>query len=532
MKKSTCILLLSLACCWLAAQCPAGDVTFSTQGQIDSFQINYPGCTDMPGSIRISGSDISNLLGLSTLDSIGGCLKIFDNPQLISLSGLKNLSYVGYCTEGSFFVTSFGLLIQNNAVLTSLAGLENLKSVRAGIAIDTNSSLSTLSGLNNLSTVGTCTIQHPLGGSGLYSLQIVENKSLKAIDSLVKLDTLGILKIAGNDSLASLHGLGNLYFVEDLYIEDNPSLPDFKGLENLHTLGNFIIRYNTSLTGFNDLDSLKTLYGQLLVEFNDSLKDFSGLENLGTIGAGFYVGNNAILKDFSGLGNLQFIGADFLVEYNGSLTNFQGLGNLKSIGCTFFFEEPSAIYTLRVRGNYSLVDFTGLENLQSISCWTTFSPSYLWISENTSLQTIEGLGGSLDASTILLIKDNSKLSTCEVPLVCNHVQDGGPASISGNAPGCNSVAEVEAACVVSIEETSGGEPVVIFSPNPAGDFLQIQIDGNEKWDISLFDLQGRQMYRHSVSGSRIIEIEDWPAGVYALRAVSGGRAYTGRFVKE
>lgn len=40
MKKTTFTLLLFLSCCRLAAQCPAGDVTFSTQGQVDSFPIN------------------------------------------------------------------------------------------------------------------------------------------------------------------------------------------------------------------------------------------------------------------------------------------------------------------------------------------------------------------------------------------------------------------------------------------------------------------------------------------------------------
>ena len=145
---------------------------------------------------------------------------------------------------------------------------------------------------------------------------------------------------------------------------------------------------------------------------------------------------------------------------------------------------------------------------------------------------MEGLGGSLDASAILLIKGNPKRSTCEVPLVCNQVQNGGPATISDNAPGCNSPTEVKAACTVSIGETLDGEPVIVFSPNPAGDFLQIQIGGNEKWDISLFDQQGRQMYRQRVLDSQIIEVKNWPSGIYALRAVSGRRVYAGKLVKS
>ena len=86
--------------------------------------------------------------------------------------------------------------------------------------------------------------------------------------------------------------------------------------------------------------------------------------------------------------------------------------------------------------------------------------------------------------------------------------------------------------MVSLGETPEGEPVIRFSPNPAGDFLQIQIEGNDQWGIRLCDLQGRQMCRQVVSGSQTIDVGDWPAGLYVLRVVAGERAYAGRFVKQ
>ena len=74
--------------------------------------------------------------------------------------------------------------------------------------------------------------------------------------------------------------------------------------------------------------------------------------------------------------------------------------------------------------------------------------------------------------------------------------------------------------------------LAVFSPNPAGDFLQIQINDNEKWDISLFDLRGKLLYRQVVSGSQTIDVGEWPAGQYVLRAVSGGRIYTRKMIKQ
>lgn len=78
----------------LPAQCPS-DINFSTQGQIDSFPINFPGCTAIPGEVTIRGNGITHLEGLNGLVSIGGDLIIgypvpgpLANPLLTNLDGL------------------------------------------------------------------------------------------------------------------------------------------------------------------------------------------------------------------------------------------------------------------------------------------------------------------------------------------------------------------------------------------------------------------------------------------------------------
>ena len=57
--------------------CLPDGISFTTQAQIDSFQINYPGCTEIEGQVYINSEDISNLNGLSQISAIGGHLKIF-----------------------------------------------------------------------------------------------------------------------------------------------------------------------------------------------------------------------------------------------------------------------------------------------------------------------------------------------------------------------------------------------------------------------------------------------------------------------
>jgi len=81
-------------------------ILFNTQAQINSFSTNYPGCTQILGSVHIEGPGITNLAGLSGVTAIGGYLNIKNNSALTGVSGLSALT-----TIGGFF------LIDNNDAL-------------------------------------------------------------------------------------------------------------------------------------------------------------------------------------------------------------------------------------------------------------------------------------------------------------------------------------------------------------------------------------------------------------------------------
>jgi hypothetical protein len=92
MKKLTLIIFVLFLCQITASSQPCPDSLYITsQAQIDSFQINYPGCTEIEGDVEISGDDIMNLYGLSVLTSIGGYIDIWENHALTSLTGLDNI---------------------------------------------------------------------------------------------------------------------------------------------------------------------------------------------------------------------------------------------------------------------------------------------------------------------------------------------------------------------------------------------------------------------------------------------------------
>jgi len=121
-------------------QCPTGDVTLSSQAQVDAFPT---GCFVVPGKLTISGADITDLSPLASLTSVGGFLSIDSNPLLTNVSGLSGLRQVGS-----------SLVIASNTALPNLSGLESLASIGDDLIILNNPSLTSVSGLSALRQVG------------------------------------------------------------------------------------------------------------------------------------------------------------------------------------------------------------------------------------------------------------------------------------------------------------------------------------------------------------------------------------------
>ncbi|MEM9549128.1 MAG: hypothetical protein AAGA77_24285, partial [Bacteroidota bacterium] len=75
MKRITLLILLFYAGP-LWAQCPYGEISLTTQAQVDAFKATYPNCQDLNGALMIQGSDIVSLDSLSEILSIKGSLDI------------------------------------------------------------------------------------------------------------------------------------------------------------------------------------------------------------------------------------------------------------------------------------------------------------------------------------------------------------------------------------------------------------------------------------------------------------------------
>ena len=88
-------LLLILYISTLHSQCPGGSVYLNSQTDVDNFIIDYPSCTEINGNLQIYGSSntdkISNLSGLTNIESITGLLSFNSFSTNININGLNNL---------------------------------------------------------------------------------------------------------------------------------------------------------------------------------------------------------------------------------------------------------------------------------------------------------------------------------------------------------------------------------------------------------------------------------------------------------
>jgi hypothetical protein len=563
MKKLCTLLVLQFIMILAMAQgCLPDGITFTTQAEIDSFQVNYPGCTEIEGDVHIYGSQnvINNLHGLSTLTTIGGSLLIYFCDDLISLTGLDNLTSIG------------GLYLYADQSLTSFEGLGNLNSIGADLNIQWCGSLQSFDGFNNLTTID-------------GSLNIYMNGSLTSLAGLdnIASNSIRCLYIAGNHVLsncnvesicgylASPGGSINIYNnapgcnnpaevanscgiqlacmpFGNYYVTTQAEVDSFDAnYPGCHNLPGGLAINGDNITNLTGLSHLKSIEGSLSFISNDSLLNYTGLDSLETIGGtlqvGYWEGNEFQgLTSFTGLEKLSAIGGSLSIIANESLVSLTGLGRLKSIGTLGDLEvvNNNALLSLsgmdsltvigqdlHIGGNNLLSDISGLGHITSVG-------REISVGNNNSLLSLAGLDNiDVGSVSVLNITSNASLSTCDVKSVCDYLANpDASVTISDNAPGCNSREEVEAACGVDIKEISKNESLEIY-PNPASGFILITAsEKSSDIQISILSINGREILNRYISGNSVwIDISGFPAGLYIIRATGDKTIMAGRFVK-
>lgn len=406
MKKP---LRLTIACLFLASlaqlyaqNCTFTDLRLNSQSAVNAFDAS---CTHIKGDITISGTDITDLSPLKNVENIDGKLVIQGNASLASLSGLEKLTTVK------------NLFILSNGSLTDLTGLDGLTSISGTSQIQFLNALTSLKGLDKLATAN--------------SLTISSNPLLKSLSGLGALTTItDILSITSNAGLLSLEGLGSLSSAKRINVGGNDLL--------------------TSLAG---LEALQSVSYQMQINFNKGLTSLAGLTNLQHLSEAYITSNDALVS----LSGLEVVtGVKWLVVAdNKKLNALTGLNNL------------ATAENMIIRNNGVLADLSGLENLISVG--------WLQITRNPELLSISALGaasggsetsGRVAALTIsgLDITSNPKLTNCAIEPVCSFIATG-TANISGNSTGCENQSVISTICgalpVTLVDFTAAAEQKTI-----------------------------------------------------------------------
>ncbi|WP_425421270.1 T9SS type A sorting domain-containing protein [Phaeodactylibacter xiamenensis] len=185
----------------LHAQCPQFSNFLNTQAKVDDFVADYSNCPNIPASLTIFGSGITDISGLSFINSVGGDFQI-KSTTLQNLSGLENL----ISTTGS-------LILSDNTNLEDLSDLEGVTTVGGTLTSQNNPKLESLDGLENLTTINGLVIQ--------------DNSTLKDLDALANLTYVGQqIIIRNNSTLTDIDGLANLTTIvgPSVAIQQNPQL--------------------------------------------------------------------------------------------------------------------------------------------------------------------------------------------------------------------------------------------------------------------------------------------------------------------
>ncbi|MBC8757290.1 T9SS type A sorting domain-containing protein [Kordia sp. YSTF-M3] len=528
-----------------------GDALLTSQQEINDF--GAMGYSKVNGSLRIvpqvagTSTDINDLSPLSSLHTIGiesenDLFEITDNDNLTSLQGLQNVKSLFASTR-----------IKDNASLQSLSALGNMEvffatpNLVGDLTIDNNDMLSNLDGFHNI--LITCDV-NILNNDSLLTIAnlsldgsevlIENNSSLVSLENLDSDDDIFKLTIRNNDNLTTFTNITIPQIKRVLTIDDNDALTNLLGLENI-SIGVFLptgeinIMNNDNLQTLNGLNTDLSLIASVVLDNNISLTDINLLNNftqntltikdndmLASLSAlSNYTGGiltidgNALLNDLTGLQN--YTNSPQLNIYNTNLTSLSGIGTILEFGNSLRIENNSNLTTLSALSSVESIGFSGAPI-------TNFN-----IINNNLLTSLEGFESLTNIEADIRFTGNALLEDfCAIETAINNgltrayfvTSNLYNPTVSDFNNGMCSLLGVDEFDVSTIK---------IF-PNPVHNFLSIETSV-QIINAELFNLQGQKTscnYKNS-----LISVSHLSPNMYILKLTdSENRVSTFKIIKE
>ncbi|CCH53047.1 hypothetical protein BN8_02109 [Fibrisoma limi BUZ 3] len=203
------------------------------------------------------------------------------------------------------------------------------------------------------------------------------------------------------------------------------NLNSLSGIQSVN--GNLDIRLSPGLTSVDGFNNLTTITGSLTIDECVRIENLFALSKLTSIGGNLRISNCGSLLSLGGLNNLTNIPGNLTLFFNDDLETLGALNKVTQLTRVFIDNNPR------------------LSNLEGLNNLTTVSQA-LVIHTNGSLTSLTALN-KLTSIGHLAIFDNTRLSECAITAFCQYLaQPSGSVEINNNAPGCSSIADVQADC--------------------------------------------------------------------------------------
>jgi len=470
------IAIISLSSFLQAQSCAPGMLT--RQGQVDSFNINYPGCTIITGNLTLT-RDVEHLDSLHLITKVRGNL-FMNYSKLVDMKGLTSLDSTGRIVIGS------------NEKLKNLDGINKLRFCD-DLTISNCYQLTDITGISQVSFKGliilNCWKLKKIVGFNAAenlsaSISIIENFDVDTIDAFHNVDSIsGRLRIEGHHKLKMLSmGEKLKYIRDDLEITKSPLLPDlpaFPLLDNIRTLKLENLHGLKQISSFPVLNQAR---GDILIRLGDKLMDINGFNTL------------------------TYLGRDLVIHQLPELSEISGFRTLTLAGRSASFDQLNKLKNLN--------SFAALMQTDSISIRTC-----------QSLKDISGIT-KLDFSKLnyLGLTGNENLSYCHYFPICVYIQENrGRHNVSSNQAGCDTAIEIKEACrTVGTDEDAALH--ITLSPNPTdSDFLLTIPDFvHAEGKLVMYDLIGHPVHLQSVyKGRNQVDLANLQAGTYLYKVSDG-----------
>ena len=228
-------------------------------------------------------------------------------------------------------------------------------------------------------------------------------------------------------------------------------------------------------------------------------------------------------------------------------------------------EAETAAIAITDLVNLELINCTVADNTSDAIALDTASTlilqnTILYNPQNAELETltaeavVTSSGGNLFGDSTLAVHAHPSDHQNADPLLTNdfYLMEGSPAVDAGINSGdlseldlggndrvinCVDIGAYESEFMVAMECLTGSREVVAgevkLSPNPANDFLNIQLpeDITQAVEFTLFDAQGKSMFQEVITPGQTINVENLAKGLYVVKGKIGNAIYIGRFVK-